>query len=205
MSTSKIILLTGGIGSGKSVVARCLRAMGQAVYDCDHEARRIMEDSEDIRRQLCQRVHPQAVGADGRLNRRLIADTVFADAERLGALNDIVHQAVRRDILMRAKSLQAQEILFVETAIPRASALDRLPGVEAIWQVEAPAQVRVERAMKRDGCQRAHVLARIQAQQGEEYGPDGSDCPATMCRILNDGITPLLPRLLQLLSTVGRN
>lgn len=145
--------ITGGIGSGKSVVSRVLRILGYPVYDCDSAAKSLMDADEEIKRRLIDEIDSLAV-VDGVIDRRRIAEVVFADAEKLAALNAIVHAAVREDIASWVFS-QDSDRLFVETAILYESGLNRM--VDAEWRVESPLELRIERTMRRSALSRSQV------------------------------------------------
>lgn len=180
-----MILITGGIGSGKSVVSRILRANGHEVYDCDLEAKLLMDRDDEIKRRLCAEIHPEAVDACGVIDRRRLASVVFADSERLAALNRIVHGAVRRDI---ARRMAANPDLFVETAIPVSSGL--VDMADEVWQVEAPEDLRIRRVMARNNVSAADVRRRIEAQRAE-YIPNAR-------AIVNDGKCSLIRQMISL-------
>ncbi len=194
MTMARVVVVAGGIGSGKSVVCRILSAMGREVYDCDTRAKALMDSSEDIKSQISARISADAVDADGGIDRKRLASVVFSDPSKLAILNGIVHGAVRDDVARRVSEMPEEEYLFVETAIPHASGLDVM--ADAIICVEAPLSVRVERVMRRSGLTEAQVVSRIDAQQGEAAAIDSN--PDTI-RILNDGKTPILPQLLDIL------
>lgn len=194
MTMARVVVVAGGIGSGKSVVCRILSAMGREVYDCDTRAKTLMDSSEDIKSQISARISADAVDADGGIDRKRLASVVFSDPSKLAILNGIVHGAVRDDVARRVSEMPEEEYLFVETAIPHASGLDVM--ADAIICVEAPLSVRVERVMLRSGLTEAQVVSRIDAQQGEAAAIDSN--PDTI-RILNDGKTPILPQLLGIL------
>lgn len=160
-----LVGISGGIGSGKSVVSNILRAMGYAVYDCDREAKRLMEEQLEIHRKLCEHIHPEAV-VEGKINRELISNIVFCDKSALLKLNSIVHAAVFEDIERWRKSYAAGQLLFVESAILHSSGLYRL--VDDEWRVEAPLNVRIERVKKRSGLSGSEIRARIKSQEQEE-------------------------------------
>ncbi|MCM1451561.1 MAG: dephospho-CoA kinase [Clostridium sp.] len=182
-----VVAITGGIGSGKSVVCRILEAMGYKVYDCDSRAKWLMDNSEEIKASLCRMIHPEVV-ADGAINRTLLSKIVFSDAEKLRALNAISHGAVREDISRWIASHQHEDWLFIETAILYQSGLDRV--VAQVWDVEAPEDVRIERVMKRSGLTASEVAARIRSQ---EFTPE-KEHPSVK-RIVNDGKESLLLQL----------
>ena len=181
--------ITGGIGSGKSVVSRILRAWGHEVYDCDSEAKRLMNVSDEIRTRIVDEVCAEAFDGDGKLQSSVLGAVVFADAERLARLNAIVHSAVLSDVRRRAAEASG-EIFFVESAIANGSGLTELLDCE--WNVTAPETVRIERVQRRSGLDATAIKARIEAQKAEEQvlpHPLGS------CVIDNGGNTGVLPQL----------
>lgn len=180
--------ITGGIGSGKSVVSRVLRILGYPVYDCDSAAKSLMDADEEIKRRLIDEIDSLAV-VDGVIDRRRIAEVVFADAEKLAALNAIVHAAVREDIASWVFS-QDSDRLFVETAILYESGLNRM--VDAEWRVESPLELRIERTMRRSALSRSQVEERIAAQIIE--APAGEP-PLPVFTIVNDLTHALLPQI----------
>ncbi len=189
---SKIIAITGGIGSGKSVVSHILRCNSYTVYDCDSEAKRLMDSDTDIHAKLNFHIHPQAV-KNGVIDRRLIAEIVFASPDKLKRLNSIVHGAVLDDIRRIPVDTLPHNILFVETAILYQSNLDLV--VDSVWNVTAPIDIRINRVIKRNSCTREDVLSRINSQ--ESYKPlRQHSCVRT---IVNDGTAPVLPQVIQLL------
>lgn len=185
----RLIAITGGIGSGKSVVSRILRAYGYSVYDCDTEAKRLMDSDNAIKQQLCRHISPRAVRPDGTIDRPHISQIVFADRSRLEALNNIVHSAVR-DHLRRWVDRAPDGPVFVETAILYESGLNE--DVDAEWRVVAPDELRIERTMARSSLSREQVLARMRAQQTEP-APDAIHPP--LFTIDNNLSTPLLPQI----------
>lgn len=94
----KLIGLTGGIGTGKSTVARILRLRGYEVYDCDLEAKRLMDESPEVRRSLRDRWGEEIYSARGELDRRKVAEYVFADRREKAWLDSLVHGLVRDDV-----------------------------------------------------------------------------------------------------------
>lgn len=158
-----LIAISGGIGAGKSVLAKILVAMGYAVYDCDIEAKRLMDSDTAIHEMLCKRVHPRAV-EHGVVNRGIISEVVFSEPTKLKALNEIVHGAVFDD-LRQWRTCQG-DVAFVESAILHSSGL--IDMVDAEWRVTAPTHTRIERVCKRSGLTPDQVAARIHAQSAED-------------------------------------
>ncbi|MDE7403004.1 MAG: dephospho-CoA kinase [Muribaculaceae bacterium] len=195
MANGRIIGLTGGIGAGKSVVSRILRGQGFTVYDCDMEARWIMDTADELKAEICTRLGADCLNADGSLCRPKIAEVVFNDADQLNWLNSRVHCMVRDDVHLRASQCSCKT-MFVESAILKSSKLTEL--CNEIWVVTAPDDIRLERACNRDKQSENKIKARMNAQASEYE--DFGNIPTKI--IDNSGTRALLPRLLQLLKTI---
>jgi len=140
------------------VVARLLRTMGYAVFDCDIEARMLMDGDDDIKARIGAEIAADAIDDQGAIDRARLSEIVFSDAEKLASLNAVVHGAVK-ERLARWCERQDKRPVFVETAILYQSGLNRM--VDAEWSVEAPVEIRVARVMARNGISRRQVMARI--------------------------------------------
>lgn len=189
------VALTGGIGCGKSVVSRMLRCMGYDVYDCDSNAKRLMDADPKIKCLISSEICPGAVSQDGVIDRNKLSETVFSDPARLLALNNAVHQSVRDDF---SRWRSSRRLAFVETAILYQSSLDLM--VDEVWTVDAPRELRIERVMDRNNLTRTQIEMRIDAQ--DSYIP--ARIHALIRHLLNDGVEPLLPQVLSLLSSLPR-
>ena len=190
----KLIAITGGIGSGKSVVARMVQVMGYQVYDCDSRAKALMTEDDNVRHQLVDAFGPETFLEDGSLNRQHLSAAAFGNDESLSRLNGIVHPATASDMLLwgRNQADSGATVAFVETALLRTAGLDRL--VDEVWHVTAPASVRIPRVMARSGLTAQQVQDRMASQAIEES-------PAPDERIIiNDGIAAVLPQVINLLS-----
>ncbi len=177
-----IVGLTGGIGSGKSYVADGLRAHGYAVYDCDKEAKRIIEKNLAVRSQI-ECLFGSEVYVNDTYDSKQVAAQVFQQPELLHRLNAIVHPAVRFDIVHWAKKQEAA-VVFVESAILFESGFDAL--CQAIICITAPEEIRIQRAMQRDKATREQIARRIANQMPDEARIQQSDLVIT-----NDGNTPI--------------
>ena len=191
MSTTRLIAITGGIGSGKSIISDILRAMGHKVYDCDTRAKALMDTDESIKNDLIDLISIDAVRNDRTIDRKLLSEIVFNDPDALSRLNSIVHKAVRAD-LRRWRDTSSDKTVWVETAILFASRLDR--EVDEVWEVTAPTELRVQRVMKRNSMSREQVLARISSQS-----TTAAQLHPLTKAIVNDGVEPVLPQILSLL------
>lgn len=168
MKQNRIIGLTGGIGAGKSVVSRILRLKGYPVYDCDSEAKRIMAESSQIMNRLCDKFGNGCLNTDGTLNRKYLSERVFGNSGDLAWLNLLVHSEVRKDFCRWAEGKKG--LCFVESAILNTSHLDDL--CSEIWLVDAPEDIRFERAMHRGGVNRENLRKRMEVQKKEFEGID---------------------------------
>lgn len=192
MTRPRIIAISGGIGSGKSVVCKMLRIMGYDVYDCDYEAKLIMDADNVIKDRLRTEI-ADGIIKDGIIDRKRLAEIVFSDSEKLAALNHIVHRAVRERFAVWTKEHKGKSIVFVETAILYSSGM--IEDVDAEWRVIAPEDIRIARVMKRNGISAGQVKDRIASQKAEEIGlPD--------LFIINDGQKAVSPQLLNALRQI---
>ena len=192
-----IIGITGGIGSGKSTIARALAARGYAVYDCDREAKRIIAENKDVQQQIIALLGEEAF-VNGVYNTAYVAQRVFAEPELLERLNQIVHPAVKEDICQQALPAVCQQsglsakrsvskaVLFIESAILYEAGLDAI--CDKIFVIEAPEEIRIARTIARDyhGDSSPEninkVRARIRAQRSTLY-----TIHHTPYTLLNDG------------------
>ena len=157
---TETIAICGGIGSGKSIVSRILTVLGFDVYDCDSEAKRLMDADDAIKDAIAREIAGECI-VDGTIDRPRLAGIVFSDSVKLEALNAIVHAAVRRHLAAWIEARTGRP-KFIETAILYQSGLDRM--VDEVWEVTAPADVRIARVMARNSMSAAEVKARIDAQ-----------------------------------------
>lgn len=183
--------VTGGIGSGKSVVSGLLRLLGCSVYDTDREAKRLMNSDPGILSALRQMAGEDVV-PDGRLDRKALAGWMFGSQERTLMVNALVHPAVGRDFDAWCQRRQDEPLVFVESAILFESGFDS--HVDRTVSVTAPLEVRLERAMKRDGASREEILCRMQRQMDENKRNDLSDYV-----LVNDGRSSLIKGVTALL------
>lgn len=188
----RLIAITGGIGCGKSVVSNILRALEYPVYDCDSEAKRLMNDSNYIKSEISKKISCEAIALDGSINRPVLAKIVFNDNKLLSQLNMIVHSAVKEDIINWTKQHQTQHTLFVETAILYQSGINLF--VDEVWEIQAPIDLRINRVILRNNTTAEDVQSRINSQQYNiEKLHDNTKY------IVNDNIKPILPQILNLI------
>ena len=170
--------ITGGIGSGKSYVARWLTRQYQIpVYDCDREAKRLMT-SDVLRPALIDLLGPDVYLPDGQLNKPLLADYVFRDAAHQAAINAIVHPEVKNDFRRWADARGG--LVAIESAILVEAGFTDV--VDVLIAVEAPLDLRLQRVAQRDGATPAQTNARIRRQLEDEARRAAADYV-----IINDG------------------
>ena len=156
----KVVGLTGGIGSGKSTIARLFSALGIAVYDSDIEAKKLINTSVEIKKRIVEVFGAEAY-AEGVYNRAYMADIVFRNPDKLAVLNSIVHP-VLADHFSKWVALQTSPYVIKEAAILFESGSYK--NCDFIITVTAPEALRISRCMSRDGSTEAQVRARM-AQQ----------------------------------------
>lgn len=161
---TKIIGLTGGIGSGKTTIANHFREANIPVYIADDEARKIMQSSDIIKE--IRKAFGQSIFDDSILNREKLSEIVFNEPEKLQLLNAIIHPAVREHF--QAWVLNHQNVPFViyEAAILFESGSYK--NCDSIITVTAPLESRIQRVIQRDKTSREQVVARINAQWNDE-------------------------------------
>ena len=188
--------ITGGIGSGKSVVSKLLRAMSIPVYLSDDEAKRLTATDETIRKELTALLGDELYQGNV-LNKSLLAGYLFASPENAARVNAIIHPVVKQDFRRWCKENASSSILAMESAILIEAGF--APEVDAVVMVYAPKEVRIRRAMKRDGASRKQIEQRIQNQMDDEVKRAKADYT-----IINDDKTPLIPQVFRLLFSVSQ-
>lgn len=189
--------ITGGIGSGKSVVSRLLEIMGVPVYISDVEAKRITHEDEVIRRELCALVGEDVFQKE-ELNRLALAAYLFGHPDHVKEVNGIIHPRVKNDFRRWAARYEADEVIGMESAILIESGFKE--EVDFLVMVYAPLEVRMERVLKRDCSTRELVMKRIEAQMSDEAKRNQVDYV-----IVNDDETPLIPQVLKVISLLSKN
>ncbi len=156
-----IVGLTGGIGSGKTTVAKIFKDFGVPVYNSDKEAKRLMKSSKKIRKAVRELLGDDAYTGKT-LNREFIANRVFQDKSLLHKLNVIVHPAVREDFTSWAKK-QGSAYVIQETAIIFENSMQSF--YDRIILVTAPEEIRLQRILARDDGSKSKVLDRMRNQR----------------------------------------
>ncbi|QOD61610.1 dephospho-CoA kinase [Polaribacter haliotis] len=161
-----IVGLTGGIGSGKTTVAKIFANKEHvAIYIADLEAKKLMSSSDKIKTKLIAEFGSQAY-KNNQLNRPFIADIVFKNKSKLATLNSIVHPEVRNHFQSFIKEHKDKTYIIYENAILFESKADKV--CDFIISVFVPINIRIERVMQRDASSKSQILERINNQWKED-------------------------------------
>ena len=168
---TKIIGLTGGIGSGKTTVAKMFEQLGVPVYNSDLEAKRIMQLPEIII--LLKNNFGIEFFENGILNREKLADFVFKSPSKLDELNAIVHPFVKKDFDLWVKKNGNEKFIIKESAILFESKINN--NCDKIITVIAPLDLRMQRVNERDNLSFDKIMSRINNQLSDEKKVENSD------------------------------
>ena len=168
---TKIIGLTGGIGSGKTTIANHFTAAGIPVYIADDEARKIMQSAEIIKE--IKDLFGNVIFENGILNREKLAQIVFSNPEKLKLLNSIIHPAVKKHFDNWVLDHKNNSFVIYEAAILFESGSYK--NCDKIITVTAPFETRIQRVIQRDKTTREQVLKRINAQWNDDQRIAKSD------------------------------
>ena len=161
---SKIIGITGGIGSGKSTVSKFIEELGFPVYDSDFWAKELVNVDENLKSRIIELLGEESYDENGKYNRKFVAEKVFDHQELLLKLNQIIHPAVKIHFENWVNAQNA-EFVFKETAL-----LFELKLNESCYQsilVTADENIRIKRVMNRDGRTYREVKEIIDKQMPE--------------------------------------
>lgn len=188
--------ITGGIGSGKSVVSKILSLLDIPIYLSDDEAKRLTATDETIRRELTDLLGDELYQG-GMLNKQKLTNYLFASSENAEKINAIIHPQVKQDFRRWCTRHSSSQFVAMESAILFESGFDS--EVDVVVMVYAPQEVRIQRAMMRDGASRKQIEQRIQNQMDDEAKRAKADYT-----IINDDKTPLIPQVFRLLFSVSQ-
>ena len=173
---TRVVGLTGGIGTGKSTVARMLAALGAVVIDADAIVHALQAPGMPLLAEIVRAFGPEMLRADGSLDRARLGERVFSDPEARRRLGEITHPAVGGEMLRRLEAAKAagaalvvmDNPLLFEGRARRAAAAGHHPSpsdpVEESILVYAPAETQVERQVARDGVTADFARQRMAAQ-----------------------------------------
>jgi len=183
------VAITGGIGSGKSLVCQVFKTLGIPIFDADAVSNQLVEHDTGLKASIIKLFGKEAY-INNNYNRKYIAHIVFNQAEKLKALNELIHP---KAIEAAKQWFEKQQTPYAikEAAILFESKAEQ--DIDIIIGVTAPEQIRIERVMQRIGCSKDEVIKRMQQQMLE-------DEKMKKCNyiIYNDNVTALIPQVLQI-------
>lgn len=156
--------VTGGIGSGKSIVCSIFERLGVPILFADQLARDISDNDPAVRMELTQLLSENAYRADGTLNRSYVASRLFSDRSIRKRVNAIVHPRVQKEIERRFELLEGrgERLAMIEAALIYEAGLEKI--LDAVIVVESNEKARVQRIVGRDGITAGEVRKRMKAQ-----------------------------------------
>lgn len=187
----KTIGLTGGIGSGKSLIAHIFNLLGIATYDSDLGAKRLMNDNGSVKESITELFGNDAYTA-GSLNRGFVAQQVFNNPTLLEKLNGIVHPAVGRDF-QEWKNRQPANMPYVLKESALIFEADIFRSLDQTILVIAPQEIRIDRVMRRNGMAREQVVQRM-----ENQWPDEQKIPLADFIVVNDEQRGLIRQVMEI-------
>ena len=190
-----IIGVTGGIGSGNSYICRIISSLGFPVYNCDAEAKKLMNTNKHIINSLKQLIGENSYDSEGNLNKPIITQFLFANEENAHKINSVVHPVVKEDFRSWA-SAQNADLIFMESAILFESGFNDV--VDNVITITAPPETRIERTIRRDNTTREQVIARMNQQMQDEERVRLSDY--IICNNTNDNVEQQIKTIIETLS-----
>lgn len=185
------LAITGGIGSGKSVVSHIMEIAGVPVYDCDRRAKELMVMDAFIVKGLKRMFGDECYRSDGTLDKAYLASRIFTDDDNIRRVNALVHPVVKKDFERWAIATPAP-VVAVETAVLYESGI--IESVDKVLVVWADKETCIARTMARSGMSRNQVLSRMAKQMTSDELLLLSDYS-----VYNSGDSALLPAVLPLL------
>jgi dephospho-CoA kinase len=187
---TKVIGITGGIGSGKSIVCKVFNLLGVPVFEADITAGRLINSNSEIRNELVRLFGNDIYNADNKLNRKKLAELIFNSDILLEKVNNIVHPAVRNEFLNWTKQQKTAYVIH-EAAILFESGFYKMMDFTIL--VSASVEMRVERVMMRDSISGEQVIARMAKQW-----PDSEKRKLATLELVNDNKNLLIPQIIEI-------
>ena len=187
LQKAKKIGLTGGIGSGKTLISKAFSLLNIPIFLSDLEAKKLYDDP-DIKTQVIKLLGQNSY-KDNKLNREFVGKSVFAEAKKLEQLNNIIHPAVRQRFTNWV-SEQSSPYVIQESALIFETGI--APLFDYTILVTAPEEVRLDRVTHRDNSTRDQVIARMNHQLSDEKKIAQADYI-----IINDGKEFIIPQIIE--------
>lgn len=160
-----ILGITGGIGSGKSTVARIFETLGYPVFNSDDAARTIYFDAE-VKEKVIDLLGTDVYASETKINKGLISSKIFSNSDLLEKLNEIIHPAVGQKFELFKRNHSTHPVIIKETALLFEAKVES--QVDKILVVVADDALRINRVMSRDGLSKEEVIKKIQSQLSQD-------------------------------------
>ncbi|MFH1320820.1 MAG: dephospho-CoA kinase [Bacteroidota bacterium] len=183
--------VTGGIGSGKTIVCGVFEQLDVPVYSADSAAKNLITSDKNVTIKIKKLFGSKIYSKNGDLYTRKLAEIVFNDKKSLQKLNSIIHPAVKLHFSDWLKDNTQSSYIIKEAAILFES--DSYKDLDAVIIVVAPIELKIKRVMERDGVSREAVMQRMKNQMSDQQKISISDYV-----IYNDGTRLLLPQILEI-------
>ena len=173
MEKKLLIGITGGIGSGKSIVSSILESMGYCVLKSDLTAKEIMQSNEEVKKKIIEAFGKEAY-SDGKLNTKYLAEKVFSSKENVEKINSIVHPfTIKKNLEQAEKEFRKSDIVFIESPLIFEANIQKY--FDYVILIYSDEQSRIKRVMERDKVTEEKVRQRMQFQIPDEKKKDWAD------------------------------
>ncbi len=192
-----IVALTGGIGSGKTTIAKLLETMGCVLYNSDEKAKELYYNDE-VKKQVINLLSENTYSSDNKLNNAYVSSIIFNDSDKLEKLNAIIHPALVLDFENFVKKQNKNSVIIKESALIFETGLYK--KFENIILVIAPIEQKINRVMKRNLVSREEVEQRMKVQWNDE-----KKVPLANYIISNSDTDAIIPQALDILGKLKQN
>lgn len=182
--------ITGGIGSGKSIICQIFNRLGPPVYDADARAKALMTENKEIIYKLSTRFGSNLY-KNGQLDRKMLAGIIFEDKQAIGFVNSVIHPAVEADFTAWSLQYQSEPYVIEEAALHFESGAYK--NMNVMIMVFAPVEIRLKRVIQRDSGTREQVEARMNNQL-----PDTEKIKRSDFVIYNDDKQSIMEQVLKI-------
>lgn len=182
--------ITGGIGSGKSVICQVFKLLGAPVFEADVWAKKLVNSHPEIKTGLIDWYGPDIYSPNGTIDRKKLAGIIFTDGTQLQKVNSLIHPVVRQEFMIWADKQNSSYVVH-EAAILFESGFYKM--IDYTILVTAPEKMRIDRVTKRDGSTIEAVKERMSKQWGDEQKRE-----LASLEIKNDNKTLLIPQIIEI-------
>ncbi|WP_319273298.1 dephospho-CoA kinase [uncultured Draconibacterium sp.] len=182
--------ITGGIGSGKSVICRIFNLLGAPVFEADAWAKKLVNTHPEIKCGLIDWYGPDIYATNGTIDRKKLAGIIFTDGKEMQKVNGLIHPVVRQEFMLWANEQNSPYVIH-EAAILFESGFYKMMDYTLL--VTAPVNMRIDRVTRRDGSSKEAVKERMSKQWKDEQKSE-----LASIEIINDNKTLLIPQIIKI-------